>query len=301
MDTTYNYSQHLPGDQERKNAILAIKFMLFSASIVPAFIAGAVAYQQGSFIWLPFFFLGAALFLGQSGGDYLYYYFTHFHTDSRDSHTKIFAGWKPLFVGSILKPQHSLTAGIICLLADALIGIYFYKMLGPTILFLAATGGIIAIFFTPLMLKGYKEPVIFVTFGPMCVVSGVYVLTGEFSLEAFFASLPIGFLVTIVAYLKGAKFEVIKKGGSEFVMNLRSNLIYLLTSLAYGILLILALSKQMPFWTILGVIAIPISLSVIRVIRNDKSDISDYLWGVVKAILALIVAGVFISIGYIIY
>ena len=187
-----------------------------------------------------------------------------------------------------------------CLLVDVLIGFYFYNLLGPTIFVLAAAGGLIAIFFTPLMLKGYKEPVIFITFGPLCVVSGVYVLTGQFLISALFASIPIGFLVTIVAYLKGAKFEIIKEGGNDFVMNLKRNIIYLLTTLAYGILLILVLSKQMPIWTLLGLFAVPISLSVIRVIKNDKSNVSDYLWGVVKAISALILAGVFISIGYII-
>ena len=300
MDTTFDYSQHLPGDDDRRKAILSIKFMLFSASIIPAITAGAIAFSLNSFNWLPFILLMIALFLGQAGGDYLYYYFTHFHTDSRDAHTKIFAGWKPLFVGSVLKPRHSLPAGIMCLVIDALIGLYFYRLLGPAVFMLAAAGGLIAVFFTPLMLKGFKEPVVFITFGPLCVVSGVYVLTGEFLMSAFIASLPIGFLVTIVAYLKGAKFEVVREGESDVIMNLKRTIIYLLTILAYGSLVVTALLKHMPVWTLLGLVTIPVSLSVISVIKDDKSNVSDYLWGVVKAISALMICGMVISIGYII-
>ena len=204
-----------------------------------------------------------------------------------------------MLVGSALEPQHSLPTGIFFLAIDAVIGLYFYSILGPTVFILAAAGGLIAIFFTPLMLKGFKEPVVFVTFGPLCVVSGVYVLTGEFLLPAFIASLPIGFLVTIVAYLKGAKFQVVRDGQNDVIMNLKRDIIYLLTILAYGSLMVFALLEQMPPWTFLGLLSMPVSLRVIRVIKDDKSNVPDYLWGVVKAIAALMICGIVISIGYI--
>lgn len=95
------------------------------------------------------------LCIGQAGADYLYYYFTHFHTDPRDAHTKIFAGWRPLLMGVCIKPEHTVYAGAACLAADLGIGVYFLTQLGGMIAWLAA------VFFTPLRLKGLKEPVIF--------------------------------------------------------------------------------------------------------------------------------------------
>lgn len=299
IDTTFNYSQHLPGDTEKAKAILTIKFMLFSASLVPSAVSGAIAYHEGYFSWLAFTLITLALFLGQSAGDYLYYYFTHFHTDSRDSHTKIFAGWKPLFVGSLLHPKQSLIAGIFCLLIDIIIGIYFYLQLGTTVIYLALAGGLIAILFTPLMLKGFKEIVIFITFGPLCILSAVYVLTGNFSMTAFYTSLPIGFFVTIVAYLKGAKFQVVKEGDTDVVMNLNKNTIYILTILAYLSLITFSLLKLIPPFGLTVIASVLLTYKVIQIIKNNKSKVSDYLNAVIMSLGALILTGILISISFI--
>jgi hypothetical protein len=42
----------------------------------------------------------------------------------------------------------------------------------------------------------------------------------------------------------------------------------------------------------------PIAYLVIKVVKNEKSLLSDYLWAVVKSIMVLIISGIFISIGY---
>jgi len=298
-DTTYNYSQHLPGDSEKARAILFIKFMLFSASLVPSAVAGAVAYNEGSFSWLPFILLAFILFFGQAAGDYLYYYFTHFHTDSRDSHTKIFAGWKPLLVGSVLQPKHSLPAGIFCMGLDVIFGVYFIFQLGWTAVYPAIAGGLIAVFFTPLMLKGFKEIVIFITFGPLCIISGVFVLTGEFSMTALYTSLPIGFFVTIVAYLKGAKFDVVKEGDTEIVMNLRRNIIYMLTGLAYLSILVLQFLNLLPPFGMTAISTVYLSYLIIKIIKNNKSKVTDYLNAVIYSLASLIITGILISISFI--
>jgi 1,4-dihydroxy-2-naphthoate octaprenyltransferase len=299
MDTTYKYSTNLPGDNERQKAILAIKFLLFSASVIPAIVGGSIAWYYLTFNWIDFIMVVAGLFIGQAGGDYLYYYFTHFHTDSRDSHTKIFAGWKPLFTGTLIKPKETLFFGIFCLVVDLGIGVYFFTKLGWMILLLAGAGGLIAVFFTPLMLRGLKEPVIFLTFGPLCVIGAVYVMTGEFKVAALVASLPIGFLVTVVAYLKGAKFQVMKENGNEIIMNLERNVIYQLIILAYLTLGLNVALGHMPLYSIAGIVSLPISLSVVRVIKSGNSEVKDYLWAVVKAILALIITGLLIALGYV--
>jgi 1,4-dihydroxy-2-naphthoate octaprenyltransferase len=149
------------------------------------------------------------------------------------------------------------------------------------------------------MLRGLKEPVIFLTFGPLCVIGAVYVMTGEFKVAALVASLPIGFLVTVVAYLKGAKFQVMKENGNEIIMNLERNVIYQLIILAYLTLGLNVALGHMPLYSIAGIVSLPISLSVVRVIKSGNSEVKDYLWAVVKAILALIITGLLIALGYV--
>ena len=132
-----------PREKERSRSILMIKILLFSASIIPAAIVGSMVFAVGWFEWIPFLLVMVGLFLGQAAGDYFYYYFTDFHTTTKDSHTKIFAGWKPLFVDTLMRPKDTLLAGIICLVIDLGILVYFFQRLGFGIVWLAIIGALI--------------------------------------------------------------------------------------------------------------------------------------------------------------
>lgn len=284
----------------RNKSIRVIKYLLFSASIVPSIVGGSIAYSEGRFSLIIWIILAFALFIGQAGGDYLYYYFTHYHSDQRDAHTKIFAGWKPLFTSYFPNEKLTLWAGIICLAIDLIIGIYFVITVDYVIAFFAVVGGFVALLFTPLMLRGLKEPVIFITFGPLCIYGVYYALAHKYSFDPIFASLPIGFLVTVVAYLKGAKFEIKQQNNNSVIIKLKRKRIIILYSLAYLSLIISIIFRVMPIWTILGLLSLPLAYLVLKVIKNEKSNLTDYLWAVVKSIIALVISGISISIGYLI-
>lgn len=289
-----------PGQAERSRgaAIRSIKVLLFSASIVPSVLAGAVAYRLGAFRWLDFCLLLLAVFLGQAGGDYLYYYFTHQHTDARDAHTKIFAGWRPFLAETLLRGRAVLTAGLACLAIDAALGIYFTAKSGPLVLVLATCGGAIAIFFTPLMLRGYKAPVIFVAFGPLTVMGIVFVLSGRFPLEAALASLPVAFWVTVVAHLKGARFELVDGPGGEVSLKLGSRSVLALTALAYLSLAVGVALGRLPAWSLLGLASLPVAWTVIRVVAKPTSPLPEYVWAVARSIVVLVLGGLGMAAGF---
>jgi 1,4-dihydroxy-2-naphthoate octaprenyltransferase len=281
----------------RTRAILSIKILLFSASIIPCLAAGALAYIDGTFSVLDFILVTMALFIGQAAGDYLYYYFTHYHSDPRDAHTKIFAGWKPLFSETIIPSAKTLHAGFACLALDALVGAYFVWKIGYLIFFLGLAGGLVAIFFTPLMLRGLKEPVIFITFGPLCVTSVYFVLTGGFSMGAFAASLPIGFFVTVVAYLKSAHYDVKEEGGDAIVLKINGKVIIGLFALGYlSLIAAVGLGFLRPL-TSAGLLTVPLALTVIRTMNSGSSRITDYLWAVVTSLAVFIAVGIMIAVG----
>lgn len=277
-------------------AIRVIKVALFTASIVPSFIGGALAHYSGFFRADYFFLTLLALFVGQAGGDYLYYYFTHRHSDPRDSHTKIFAGWKPFFTDVLPEKHGALFAGIFCLLVDLAIGVFFFIQLGSTVIYLALAGGLVAIFFTPLMLRGLKEPVIFVTFGPLCVTGMYFVLTNEISWTPIIASLPIGFFVTIVAYLKGAKIKTAVENGNEVVLSLKKFAIVSLAVLGYASLIFAVAMKVFPPSSLIVLITMPLIYSVVKVVGEKSSQIQKYLWAVVRSIIVLALTGALLSI-----
>jgi 1,4-dihydroxy-2-naphthoate octaprenyltransferase len=244
-----------------------------------------------------FLVLVAALLLGQAGGDYLYYYFTDGHKDPRDAHTKIFAGWQPFFAGP-LGLGGTLWAGVACLGIDLVIGILIAHHMGPAVLLFALAGGLIAVSFTPLMLRGFKEPVIFVAFGPLPVAAMVYVLTGRMDLEPVMAALPIAFLVTLVAHLKGARYRLVDSGGAEIVVKLGYSLVAALAVAAYASLVLGVGLRLMPVWTLLALAAAPLSFGVVRAVHGRPNNIADYLWATVRSIAALVATGALICIGY---
>lgn len=283
---------------DRERAIRAIKILLFSASIVPSVVGGAIAASVGSFAWTPFLLAAIGLFIGQAGGDYLYYYLTHFHTDARDAHTKIFAGWRPLFTGKLFKPEQTVWAGAACLLIDLAIAVYFFQMLGTAILWFALAGGLIAIFFTSLMLRGWKEPVIFVTFGPLCVTGIVFALTGAVSETAIVASLPVGFFVTVVAYLKSARFDVVDSGGDQVVLKLSRTVILALLALGYVSIAAGVAFGPLPGWSAAGIVSLPLAWSVASIVRQSSSLVSEYLWATVRSIIILVIVGIGLAAGF---
>ncbi len=298
MSTTATMTQS-PA-QQRGSAIRVIKYALFSASIVPSFVGAALAYHLApeQFNLLYAVLAGLGLFLGQMAGDYFYYYGTHFHSDARDAHTKIFAGWKPLYTDSFLGDRGTLWAGIACLVLDLAIAVFFTWQLGYEVMLLAAIGAGVAIFFTPLMLKGYKEPVIFFTFGPLVMAGIYYVLTRQFGWDPIVVSLPLGFLITVVAYLKGARYELVQEGDQELILKLNRQVIIALSVLAYVSLGVAVAAGFIPLWGLLGFLALPISYSVLGVIRKGTSEVSSYLWAVVRAILALVLVGAVLTITF---
>ncbi len=301
---------------DRRRAIRAIKALLFSASIVPALVGGAAALAAGPVNPALFALATLGLFVGQAGGDYLYFYLTHFHTDARDAHTKIFAGWHPLLVGGgsqakawNLRPEQAVHAGAFCLLVDLGIALYFYSVVGPAILWFAVAGGVVAVFFTPLMLRGLKEPVIFVTFGPLCVSGTMLALAGTVSVAALAASIPVGLFITVVAYLKSARFDVANNpaeagshitagSGEQVVLHVSRSAIVVLLALGYASLALGVALRQLPILSLAGLISLPLALSVTSAVRPAQSRVADYLWATVRSILISVIVGLGIAIGF---
>jgi 1,4-dihydroxy-2-naphthoate octaprenyltransferase len=283
---------------ERERAIRVIKVLLFSASVIPAIVVGAIAVHQGYFDALSFSLVALGLFIGQAGGDYLYYYGTNFHTDQRDAHTKIFAGWRPFFSDKIFKDEKTLLAGILCLAIDAAIGGYFVYKIGVEILLFAILGGLVAIFFTPLMLRGYKEVVIFITFGPLSMMGAYYALNPTLNLTPLAASIPIACFVTVVAYLKGARYEIREEAGNTFVIKLNHAVIKSLLIAGYVALIAGVALQALPSLTLLGLLSAPFAISVVKTVEANRSEVHEYLWATVRSIATLMSFGALTSLGF---
>ena len=70
--------ENIMQDERREKAIRVIKYMLFSATIAPVILGGALTYTSEVFTRLNFLLAGLGLVIGQAGGDYLYYISNNF-------------------------------------------------------------------------------------------------------------------------------------------------------------------------------------------------------------------------------
>jgi 1,4-dihydroxy-2-naphthoate octaprenyltransferase len=168
------------------------------------------------------------------------------------------------------------------------------------VLLFGLAGGLIAVFFTPLMLRGFKEPVVFVAFGPLPVAAMAYVMTGRIGLEPVAASLPLACLVTLVAHLKGARYRVIGSDGQEIVVKLGRSLVAALAVAAYGSLAAGVAFGLMPAGTLMGLASLPITAGVVRAVHERPNNIADYLWATVRSIAALVATGTLMCAGYLV-
>lgn len=282
---------------KRSGYILQIKFLLFSASIIPALIVGVFLYGNSNFFTIDWLLVIVGLFLGQAGGDYLYYYFTNNHTDQRDAHTKIFAGWRPLFAQYFKNSKTPFWVGLAVLFVNLFILYYFYVQIGWPILAFAAAGGLIALTFTFLMMKGFKELTVFVTFGPLSFAGGYLALTGELTYLPILISIPVGLLITLVAYLKGAKIRTSDDG--QNVVSIRNNLIDFLTYSAFASLVALAVFDVLPLHSLLGLFGLAPAIIMRKKLSEKSASIPQYLSATVQSIFAMILMGLGIMAGWI--
>jgi hypothetical protein len=106
----------------------------------------------------------------------------------------------------------------------------------------------------------------------------------------------VGFLVTVVAYLKGARYKIVEESGSEVILNLKPRLVGLLLVLAYLALADASISGFIPWWALLGLLTIPFSALLYRRLYIQKS-IADYLWATVYSLLVFIITCALMTLG----
>jgi 1,4-dihydroxy-2-naphthoate octaprenyltransferase len=172
---------------------------------------------------------------------------------------------------------------------DLPIGVFFFSRLGFGIAPLVLAGGAEAAFFTPLMLRGLAEPVVFITFGPMTVVGTYFVLTGLFSWEAFIVSLTPGIFTMNVGLVSNTfdHDDDIPSGKLTLPVRLgQANAVLLMaggTLLAYLSILAGDVGGLLPVWTLLVLLSVPLAVSVLRNVSLYK-DLSRYTPAMGRAI-----------------
>jgi 1,4-dihydroxy-2-naphthoate octaprenyltransferase len=256
-----------------KHWVRAVRPWVYPASIVPIFLGGVLALDDGFFN--PFLF-----FLTLVGG-VLIHSATNLFNDYFDFlnglDTPYSYGSSGVLVEGLLSPGQILKGGIVTVLLVVPIALYLFMVRGPVLLLLGALGILAGYFYTarPVALKyrGVGVPAVFFLMGPIMVIGVYFVQTARFSPAVFLASLPVGCLVAAILYSN--EYRDIDHDSSFGIVNpsillgrKRARFVYyLLVTSAYLLVIVMVVCDLLCTWSLLTLLTLPLALKPIRVIE----------------------------------
>lgn len=274
-------------------------------SLIPAVLGGLIGYYSGYFDWTIFILATIGIVMAHGAADFIddYYDFINGNLGNKEQQFHD----SPLIRGEVTLNQ-VLIATLITLGIAVAAGIYLLIEVGLPVLYLMLAGSFIVLFYTapPVKLnyRGLGETMLFFAFGPMIVFGSYFVLTGKFSWEPIFASIPLGIFTMNVGIVSNTfDYEDDVKSGKKcipvrFGQRTAVRIIIIGTVVAYLSLIAGVLLNFLPVWSLITLLTIPLAMGVIRqTSRFHNTDM--YTPAMTKAIALTSVAGILLIAGYV--
>jgi 1,4-dihydroxy-2-naphthoate octaprenyltransferase len=273
-------------------------------SFIPAVLGGIMGYYNGYFDWQIFILATIGIVMAHGAADFIddYYDFINGNLGNKEQQFHD----SPLIRGEVSLKQ-VLFASLITLGIALAAGIYLLIVVGLPVLYLMLAGTFIVLFYTapPIRLnyRGLGETMLFFAFGPMIVFGIYYVLSGNFSWEPVFASIPIGIFtmnVGIVSNTFDYEDDVISGKRCipvRFGQKVAVNIIITGTVVAYLSVIAGILFNFLPLWSLLTFLTLPLAVGVIRKVLQFKNP-KMYTPAMTKAIALTSVTAVLFIIAY---
>ncbi|MFO7915774.1 MAG: 1,4-dihydroxy-2-naphthoate octaprenyltransferase [Candidatus Krumholzibacteriales bacterium] len=297
-----------------KTWLKELRLEFLTGSATPVLLGTAVArYESGE--WNPLLFLltlagAVALHLGANTAND---YFDHLsgNDPANVEYVRPFTGGSRLIQEGLIKPRTVLATSLSFFAAALVAGLILTAIRGFWILVLGLIGAVCGYFYTapPLRLahRGLGEIVIGISFG--LIGPGAYfVQTGEMTLSAVLATLPVMFLITAVIWINefqdsradqsaGKNTLVVRLGRKGAVVPFA-----VLTLCSYLPLITGTALGELPSFTLLALITLPLGIRSIATARrhyghprklapaNSSAVINHLLTGIILTAAYLIIA-----------
>jgi len=279
------------------------QFLLLS--VVLAFLGTSIAWYDG------YFHLGYALlaFLGlllcHISVNVLNDYFDYRSGIDLEVKRTPFSGGSGILPAALLKPRQVFWFGLVSLLVAVPIGIYFVIARGWQLLPLLVVGAVCALIYTPVITKvGWPEWAPGVGLGALPVLGAYFVQTAAYTLPAVVASIPSGILVHNLLLLNefpdaaadrkaGRKTLPIVMGKSK------AWVVYsVLTILVYLWIIGGVMAGQMPAFSLLALLTLPLAIKAIQGARKHD-QMSQLVPAMANNVLVVLLTQFLLGIGYI--
>jgi 1,4-dihydroxy-2-naphthoate octaprenyltransferase len=253
--------------------IVRPNFLILSAIL--GFLGSAIAWYEHQEYGGPFnlcyaFLATAGLIVAHISVNVFNDYFdSRSRLDTKTVRTP-FSGGSGAIQSGLLSEKQALWVGIATLIIIIPIGVFFTVVTGWLLLPLLAIAIICIILYTPLILKmGYPEWSAGLGLGVLPVLGAYFVQTGTYTIGAVLASIPSGILVHNLLLLNefpDAEYDVtVKRRTLPIFIGKKWAAIFfsVLTIIVYLWIIGTVISRDMPVFTLLGLLTLPLAFKAI--------------------------------------
>lgn len=289
-----------------KSYLLETRPQFLILSLVLAILGTGMAVANGSISYLWSVLAFAGLLLLHISVNTLNDYFDF--KSGVDLHTRPtpFSGGSGFLPSGQLSANEVLRIGLGAFILAVPIGIYFIVQRGLPLLPLFLVGAVFVLAYTSVLTRigGLSELSAGLGLGTLPVFGIFYILTGEASGEALFASIPSGFLVAnllLINEIPDADADIIgKRKTLPIVIGKRgAAVVYsILTILTYVWIIIGAAAGWMPAWTLLGCLTLPMAFKAISG-SFKYEDISKLVPALAANVMVVLLTQLFMGVGFI--
>jgi 1,4-dihydroxy-2-naphthoate octaprenyltransferase len=283
----------------------------FTAAVVPTLLGTAIAWEElGLFNgWLFMLTLLGTVF-AHAGTNVINDYFDFKSgTDLANKNKTPFNGGSPFLVNGTLTPKEVYWGAISFFVICGVIGLYLAYAASFWILPLGVLGISLGYFYTSPKLNlaalGIGEIAVGLGFGPL-IVEGAYVVqTGELSLAAFAAGLPVAFLIGLVLFINQFPDMDADSGAGKTHWVVRMGLQK--ASFWYAGLMITTFATVValwaagiyPIWSLIALVPVAIAYRAVGIVLHRYSNFKELLPAQAMTIQIHLLVGLLISAGLI--
>lgn len=183
-------------------------------------------------------------------------------------------------LSGMMTARRLFSLGLVHLVGMIAIASYLVLLRGPLVLVFAALGILFLIVYAggPMPLKrfGLGEPAVFVVWGPLMVGGTYFVLSGTFPLWVTIASIP--YAVSVTTVLLGKHIDKIDYDTKLGVKTLpvilgeasTKTALKVLIVIAYAAVIGLVVTKFLPIWSLISLLALPRANQLFRTLSQPK-------------------------------
>ncbi|MDD5686545.1 MAG: 1,4-dihydroxy-2-naphthoate octaprenyltransferase [Elusimicrobia bacterium] len=291
--------------------ITETRYPFLSVTVLPVLLGTTIAFVKKS-IFNPIYFVLALLGTVSLhlGTNIINDYFDHKsgNDEINNEFVRPFSGGSRMIQMGLLTPLEVLTGALMFFIVGSGIGLYLVYKCGLSVLLLGLIGVISGFFYTAPLFnwasKGIGELLVGLNFGVLVSLGSYYVQTGTFSWEVFWASLPLGILVTAILLInefpdytadkKVSKNTQVVRLGKEKSANIFG---YIMIS-SYVVLVAGVIAGYLPKIILFGLISLPFAIQSVIYAKKFHSNSSDMAIGNGFTILCFNIVSVISIISY---